>query len=47
MPNDLFYKSLFIIKCTFGNIIIATILANTCTTRYGFIDAKKFAETVC
>ena len=25
---------------------MATILANTCATRYGFID-EKFAETVC
>ena len=46
MPKDLFYESPFIIQCTLGKRIMATILANTCATRYGFID-KKFAKIVC
>lgn len=25
---------------------MATVLANTCASRYGFID-KKFAKTIC
>ena len=46
MPKDLFCESSFIIQGTLGNKLIATTLANTCATGYGFID-KEFAETVC
>ena len=46
MPKSLFYKSLFTIKYILRNKIIATILADTCTIRYSFID-EKFAEKVC
>ena len=45
MPKDLFYESLFTIQYILENKIIATTLANTCATRYGFID-EKFAEIV-
>ena len=46
MPKDLFYKSLFTIQCTIRNKIIVTILANTYTTGYSFIN-EEFMETVC
>ena len=46
MSKDLFCKNFFTIKCTLGNENIATTLANTYATGYGFID-EKFAETVC
>ena len=46
MPKDLFCESLFIIQCTLEKKIRATTLADTCATRYGFID-EEFAETVC
>ena len=46
MLKDLFYENPFIIKCTLGNKIMATILADTCVTGYGFID-EEFVETVC
>ena len=46
MLKDLFYKSPFTIQYILGNKIMATILANTYVTGYGFID-KKFAEIVC
>ena len=46
MPKDLFCESLFTIQYILGNKIRATILADTCAIRYGFID-EEFAETVC
>ena len=46
MPKDLFCESLFTIQFILGNKIMATTLADTCVTGYGFID-EKFAETVC
>ena len=46
MPKDLFCKNSFIIQYTLGNKIIATTLANTCATKYDFID-KKFVKTIC
>ena len=46
MSKDLFCESPFTIQCTLGNKIRATTLADTCATRYGFID-EKFVETVC
>ena len=46
MPKDLFCESPFIIQCTLANKIMATTLADTCATGYGFIN-EKFAETVC
>ena len=46
LPEDLFYKSFFLIQCILGNKIKATTLVDTCATRFGFID-EKFAEIVC
>lgn len=46
MLDNLFSNSLFTIKCTYKNKIKAILLANTCATRYGFID-KKFIKKVC
>ncbi len=45
MPKDLFYESPFTIQYILGNKIKATTLADTCATRYGFID-EEFAKTV-
>ena len=44
--KDLFYKNLFLIYYILGNKIMAIILANTCATRYGFID-ENFTKKVC
>ncbi len=46
MLKDLFCERPFIIQCTLGNKIKAKTLADTCATRYGFIN-EEFAETVC
>ena len=46
MPKDLFCESFFIIQCTPGNKIMATTLADTCATGYGFIN-EEFVEIVC
>ena len=46
MPEDLFCKSSFIVQYILENEINATILVDTCATRYTFID-EKFAEIVC
>ena len=46
MLKDLFCESFFTVQCTLRNEIKATTLANTCATRYGFIN-EKFVETVC
>ena len=45
MPKNLFYKSFLTIQCILGNKIKATILIDTCATRFGFIN-EKFAEIV-
>lgn len=45
MPKYLFYKRLFTIQCILENKIEVISLANTCGTRYGFIN-KKFIEKV-
>ena len=46
MPKNLFCKSSFRIQYTPGNKIMTITLANTCATRYGFID-KEFMKIVC
>ena len=45
MPKDLFCKNVFTIQCILGNKIIATRLANTCATIYGFFY-KQFAKKI-
>ena len=46
MPKNLFYESFFTIQYTLKNKIMDITLANTCATRYGFID-KEFAKKIC
>ncbi len=46
MLKDLFYESSFIIQCILKNKIMDILLADTCTTGYGFID-EEFEKTVC
>lgn len=45
MPNNLFYKSFFIIYCKLGNIIQAITSVDTCAIGFGFIK-DEFAEIV-
>ena len=46
MPKNLFCESSFTIQCILRNKVKATTLADTCATRYGFIN-EEFLETVC
>lgn len=45
MSKNLFYKSLFTIQYTLGNIIKIIILVNTYIIGFTFID-KKFPEII-
>lgn len=46
MPKNLFCESFCPIHCTLGNKIKITILVNTCTIEFSFIN-KKFAKIIC
>ena len=46
MSKDLFCESIFTIQYILGNKIMATTLANTYATGYGFFN-EEFVETIC